>query len=222
MSASSCTSSSQKLRRNASPSTKQGPIRATRQFGLASPSRNQSRTSPSASPGPKDGTKIRHRPLSETCILLERRSPSSPCSNQKAGMFIVVFFSMKCPDFVPYLMHFTLHLTGYEALCAGLPPYFSISSYLPDFSPTIYPTFHPPPHAPHGYFSFSYLLFLRPVSPLAFFSHPLPFFPHLHLPSPLRHLSPFLPTTPLPPFPALFLPPSLSSFFLLSPRHPAM
>jgi len=45
----------QKLRRNGSPSTKQGPIRATRQFGLHSPSRSL-RRSPTSSPGPTRDT----------------------------------------------------------------------------------------------------------------------------------------------------------------------
>lgn len=72
----------QRLRRNGSPSMKQGPIRATQQFALASPSRGQVRRSPASSPVPKDGGKNRSGPLSETGLLAStsgRRSPSSPC-----------------------------------------------------------------------------------------------------------------------------------------------
>lgn len=71
----------QRLRRNGSPSTKQGPIRATQQFAFTSPSRGLVRASPTSSPVSKEN-KNRIRPLSETSILSNgggRRSPSSPC-----------------------------------------------------------------------------------------------------------------------------------------------
>lgn len=71
-----------KLRRNGSPSIKQGPIRATQQFGLASPSRVPVRRSPNSSPVPKDNHcgigKNKCHPLSDTGHLNDRRSPSSP------------------------------------------------------------------------------------------------------------------------------------------------
>lgn len=69
---------------------KQGPIRATQQFGLASPSRSQVKQSPVPSPGPKESTRTRARPLSETGLLSGRRSPSSP----RFGWFNVIMYLM--------------------------------------------------------------------------------------------------------------------------------
>lgn len=76
-------SNNQKMRRNAaSPSTRQGPLRATQQFALVggSPSRKQhqvvSRQTPTSSPTSKSSRHTKARSHSETGFVSERRSPT--------------------------------------------------------------------------------------------------------------------------------------------------